>query len=65
MSREVHPSGTGPQRLPGMMSASAPLAGYPKVFNIEMDQHEDLNVALYFPWVWLPALEEVNRYWSR
>jgi hypothetical protein len=24
MSREVHPSGTGPQRLPGMMSASAP-----------------------------------------
>ena len=26
-----------------MFSASAPMAGYPKVFNIEMDPHEDLN----------------------
>jgi arylsulfatase len=59
---DVHPTGPGPQRLPGMMSASVPLAGYPKVYNIEMDPHEDLDVALYFPWVWLPALEEVKKY---
>jgi arylsulfatase len=59
---EVHPTGPGPQRLPGMMSASVPLAGYPKVYNIEMDPHEDLDVALYFPWVYQPALEEVRKY---
>jgi hypothetical protein len=25
-------------------SANGPMAGYPKLFNIEMDPHEDLNV---------------------
>jgi arylsulfatase len=45
-----------------MMSASVPLAGYPKLYNIEMDPHEDLDVALYFPWAALPALEEVKKY---
>jgi hypothetical protein len=28
--------------------ASAPMAGYPKLFNIEMDLHEDLNVGGVF-----------------
>ena len=28
---DVHPTGIGPQRQPGMFSASAPLAGYPTV----------------------------------
>ena len=41
---DVHPTGIGPQRQPGMFSASAPMAGYPKVYNIEMDPHEDLVV---------------------
>src|SRR5262249_60182868 len=59
---DVQPTGLGPQRLPGMMSANVPLAGYPKVYNIEMDPHEDLNVAVYFIWTWLPALEEVKKY---
>ena len=40
---DVHPTGIGPQRQPGMFSASAPMAGYPKVYNIEMDPHEDLH----------------------
>ena len=31
-----------PQRLPGMFSASTPMAGYPKAYNIQMDPHEDL-----------------------
>src|SRR5260370_6187651 len=40
---DIHPTGIGPQRLPGMLSASAPMAGYPKAYNIEMDPHEDLD----------------------
>jgi arylsulfatase len=43
---DVHPTGIGPQRQPGMFSANAPMAGYPKVYNIEMDPHEDLRSAL-------------------
>ena len=31
--------------------------GYPKIFNIEMDPGEQLNVAFLFPWVLDPALE--------
>jgi Sulfatase len=34
---DVHPTGIGPQREPGMFSASAPMAGYPKIYNIEME----------------------------
>jgi hypothetical protein len=45
---DVHPTGIGPQREPGMFSASAPMAGYPKVYNIEMDPHEDLIVTAMF-----------------
>jgi arylsulfatase len=59
---DVHPTGIGPQRQVGMMSANAPMAGYPKVFNIEMDPHEDLDMTATFDWVMLPALEEVKRY---
>ena len=47
---DVHPTGIGPQRQPGMFSASAPMAGYPKVYNIEMDPHEDLQVGALFGW---------------
>ena len=42
---DVHPTGIGPQRQPGIFSASAAMAGYPKIYNIEMDPHEDLVVA--------------------
>jgi arylsulfatase len=59
---DVHPTGIGPQRQVGGGSASAPMAGYPKVFNIEMDPHEDLNVFFLFPWTLAPGLEEVQRY---
>src|SRR5262249_1711622 len=37
---DVHPTGIGPQRQPGIFSASAPMAGYPKAYNVEMDPHE-------------------------
>jgi hypothetical protein len=35
---DVHLTGIGPQREPGMFSAGAPMAGYPKVSNIEIDR---------------------------
>ena len=59
---DVHPTGIGPQRQPGMFSASAPMAGYPKVYNIEMDPHEDLVVGALFGWTVGPALEVVKKY---
>ena len=36
--------------------------GYPKIFNIEMDPGEQLNVAFLFPWVLNPALSAVMDY---
>ena len=59
---DIHPTGVGPQRLPGIQSANAAMAGYPKVYNIEMDPHEDLNVAGLFGWVADPALEAILAY---
>jgi arylsulfatase A-like enzyme len=59
---DVHPTGTGPQREPGIFSASVPMAGYPKVYNIEMDPHEDLVVGGMFSWVSGPALKAVEEY---
>ena len=59
---DVHPTGIGPQRQPGMFSASAPMAGYPKIYNIQMDPHEDLQVGALFGWTGGPMLEEVAKY---
>jgi arylsulfatase len=57
---DIHPTGVGPQHLPDLESASGAMAGYPKVFNIEMDPHEELKVAGLFGWVADPALEGVR-----
>ena len=59
---DVHPIGIGPQRQPGMFSASAPMAGYPKVFNIEIDPYEDHQVAALFGWSLTSPLEAVAKY---
>ena len=59
---DVHPAGIGPQRQPGMFSASAPMNGYPKVYNIEMDPHEDLIVGALYGWVSGPMLKVVEEY---
>jgi arylsulfatase len=45
-----------------MFSASAPMAGYPKIFNIEMDPREDLVVGALFGWAIGPMLEVVEKY---
>jgi arylsulfatase A-like enzyme len=60
----VQPTGIGPQRQPGAASTSANLAGYPLVYNIETDPHEDLIVGGLFPWVSGPALQEVEKYYA-
>jgi arylsulfatase A-like enzyme len=59
---DVQPTGIGPQREPGIFSASAPMAGYPKLYNIEMDPHEDLIVGGMFSWTTGPALKAVEDY---
>ena len=59
---DVHPTGIGPQRDPGMFSASAPMAGYPKIYNIEMDPHEDLQVGALFGWTAGQPLEVAEKY---
>jgi arylsulfatase len=61
---DVHPTGIGPQRSPGMFSANAPMAGYPKMFNIEFDPHEDLNVGALFGWGLEGPLKEVQAYYA-
>ena len=38
------------------------MAGYPKIFNIEMDPHEDLNVFGLFPFPAEAALKVVEEY---
>ena len=62
ISPNVQPTGIGPQRQPGMFSSSAPMAGYPKIYNIEMDPHEDLVVAALFGWTAGPMLGVVEKY---
>jgi arylsulfatase len=59
---DMQPTGIGPQRLPGMASSNARTAGYPKIYNIETDPHEDLNVAALFGWVGDPALKGIREY---
>jgi arylsulfatase len=59
---DIQPTGIGTQRQPGMFSSNAPMAGYPKVYNIQMDPHEDLQVGALFGWVAGPALEAVAKY---
>ncbi len=61
---DIYPSGIGPQRQPGLLSANAPMAGYPKVFNIEMDPHENLNVSLLFGWCIQEPLLAVEKYFA-
>jgi len=39
-----------------------PMAAYPKIFNIEADPHEDLNVFGLFPFASEAALNVVEKY---
>jgi arylsulfatase len=59
---DVQPTGTGPQRQPGIFSSSAPMAGYPKLYNVQMDPHEDLQLGALFGWTFGPMFEVVEKY---
>jgi len=41
------------------------MAGYPKIYNIEMDPHEDLIVAAMFGWVSGPRSKLSMSTWQR
>jgi arylsulfatase A-like enzyme len=47
--KDMKLTGTGQQMLGGVFADSAPMY-YPKVYNIEMDPHEDLNVGGVHAW---------------
>jgi hypothetical protein len=51
-----------PEDESGLFSSSAPMAGYPKLYNIQMDPHEDLQVGALFGWTFGPMFEEVEKY---
>ncbi len=53
---------TGRLPLRAISRFRAPMAGYPRAYNIEMDPHEDLVVAGLFGWVSDPALKVVEEY---
>ena len=53
-------TGTGQQMLGGMFANAAPLY-YPKIYNIEMDPHEDLQLPNYL-WAGAPVFKVVGEY---
>ena len=59
---DVQPSGAGPQVLPGIGASNSELMGYPKLYNIEMDPYETLNMVADYPWALLAGLKEVEEY---
>jgi len=56
-------SGAGGATIMGGVGASAaPMNGYPKVFNIESDPHEEHNIGEMYEWVIGPVLKVVEEY---
>jgi len=55
------PTGTGQQMLGGANTGLVNQS-YPRVYNIEMDPHEDLNVGGNFIWTMARALKAVGEY---
>jgi arylsulfatase A-like enzyme len=59
--RDMQLTGTGQQKLGGIYTNSSPMY-YPKVYNIEMDPHEDLDVAGYQLWILEFAFAPIREY---
>jgi arylsulfatase A-like enzyme len=59
--KDMRLTGTGQQMLGGIFEDSSNLS-YPKVYNIEMDPHEDLNVGGINLWPMQQAFKTVNEY---
>jgi arylsulfatase len=59
--KDMKLTGTGQQMLGGIFADISNLS-YPKVYNIEMDPHEDLNVGGIHFWPMQEAFKSVNQY---
>ena len=59
---DMRPTGQGSQVVGGIASTSAEMAGYAKVYNVEADPHEDLNIAGMWAWLGDPVLKTVIEY---
>jgi hypothetical protein len=46
----------------GIGSSAGPMNGYPKIFNIESDPHEEHNIGEMYNWVLGPFLKTVEDY---
>ncbi len=57
--KDMAQTGTGQQMLGGLFASAAPLY-YPKVYNIEMDPHEDLNVGGNNLWTIAPVYKLIK-----
>jgi arylsulfatase A-like enzyme len=54
--------GGGATLMSGIGTSAAPMNGYPKMFNIESDPHEEHNISELYNWVFGPLLKEVGDY---
>lgn len=62
---DVAPGRSGPSGatlMGGVGSSASPMNGYPKVFNIESDPQEELNIGEMYNWVLGPLLKAVEEY---
>jgi hypothetical protein len=62
MWRRVESGAGGATLLGGVGSVAAPMNGYPKVFNIEVDPQEEHNIGAMYDWVLGPLLKIVEEY---
>jgi len=61
--KDMELTGTGRQMLGGMYASSADMY-YPKVYNIEMDPHEDLNVGAIHLWPIVYGTKAIKDYFE-
>jgi arylsulfatase A-like enzyme len=59
--RDMALTGTGQEML-GAMLISAATMYFPKVYNVEMDPHEDINLSEYDIWVLGPTFKVIEQY---
>jgi arylsulfatase len=59
--KDMHLTGTGQQMLGGLYVSNGPMY-FPKVYNIEMDPHEDLNLGGITVFIVGPAYKAVQEY---
>jgi len=52
----------GATLMGGVGTSAAPMNGYPKIFNIESDPHEEQNIGEMYNWVVGPLLKAVEEY---